>query len=700
MPHPTLEALIDSHDSHTRESALQSLLAHLTECELKSEEPWPEDMYPECSAILAKTLKSSTLMSESETTKLALKCVSAASVCAPDDAIIEASKVLTPAVIRVLEDGNNTGLAFSCVQDFATLDAVDLSDVKYRKLPKLIARFLRTDVEASDALQLLSDHAGNAERLAGNGELNREAFRAMGGGRIGAISGYAWNLCAFQAGREAIVNAGGHVSIVDCLSSAEFDEGSVEGVKLMLGTLAGMAGAGMGEVILKDAPEALMAIARARSAVAHATMQGEEAKDDAGLAIRYADEVVEGIAGGVAGMGEVGEAVGEDILGEAAGDLARVLREEEERREEENRVEEEKRIDEEQNRTAKLEADRIALEAEEEERRRKKDERQRLNRLEQERKELEEMKAEARRQESAKRRAEKMAAPAPSEIKSPSVHQEEEKKSTPRHKADPEELIDLPLSPTAAPPAPVTSPGIATLRQLRDDPSTMHKPLSTTIPSKPLSKFTPHDVASLLLSLGLRRYIKPVVIEREIDGATLVEATDWWEIKECGIAVTLHARRLLSWIYEKRVKDEGRSGVPRKALSTLNATEVEGMLASLNLDRYSGAFTANQIDGETLIHVKRREDLKVLGVIPVHGKKLLTKLREWRVVGVPISVLQGRTARGYREGEVVEANFRGRGRFYRGVVRDPNDEHRFATIMYDDGGTEYGVVYENIRTAK
>jgi hypothetical protein len=38
-------------------------------------------------------------------------------------------------------------------------------------------------------------------------------------------------------------------------------------------------------------------------------------------------------------------------------------------------------------------------------------------------------------------------------------------------------------------------------------------------------------------------------------------------------------------------------------------------------------------------YMKNRKDLKVLGVIPVHAKKLVERLKVWRCTGVPVALI-------------------------------------------------------------
>ncbi|GMI42379.1 hypothetical protein TeGR_g11795, partial [Tetraparma gracilis] len=55
---------------------------------------------------------------------------------------------------------------------------------------------------------------------------------------------------------------------------------------------------------------------------------------------------------------------------------------------------------------------------------------------------------------------------------------------------------------------------------------------------------------------------------------------------------------------------------------------------------YGEAFELNNIDGESLLNLRSRGDLKPLGVLPMHAKKVIDRVKVWRCVGVPVHALQ------------------------------------------------------------
>ena len=77
----------------------------------------------------------------------------------------------------------------------------------------------------------------------------------------------------------------------------------------------------------------------------------------------------------------------------------------------------------------------------------------------------------------------------------------------------------------------------------KNDPM-MKVRLSSKIPDKPLVKFTEHDVASLLYCMKMNRYIKEVVLKNQIDGETLGRVADSEDLKEIGITISLHAKKV------------------------------------------------------------------------------------------------------------------------------------------------------------
>jgi len=224
------------------------------------------------------------------------------------------------------------------------------------------------------------------------------------------------------------------------------------------------------------------------------------------------------------------------------------------------------------------------------------------------------------------------------------------------------QLSATPSAPAAAPTTPssghhhdhhaqlaTTPPGshhVNTIRSLQQAADEAVPPLNgsavlqlTPPTDKMLCNYDGLDVAAILLSLGMKKYVKAVCVDNEVDGATLALALDAYEIKEIGIPITLHAKKLLEWIIRKRSVDEGRDKVECKGLNELTCEEVVKVLEKLNLGRYGETFRTNQIDGETMTYFKNRKDLKVLKVIPVHAKKLVERLKTWRVIGVPVSLL-------------------------------------------------------------
>ncbi|GMI17255.1 hypothetical protein TrLO_g13398 [Triparma laevis f. longispina] len=171
-------------------------------------------------------------------------------------------------------------------------------------------------------------------------------------------------------------------------------------------------------------------------------------------------------------------------------------------------------------------------------------------------------------------------------------------------------------------------------------PLDMKVRLSSKISTKPLAEYTLHDVASLLYHLKLTKYIKDVIIKNQIDGLTLSRAIDVNDVKEIGVTIQVHAKKLLEWIMSKKQYDSGRGKIKTLPLITLLPSQIGLLLRSISLGRYEPTFIQNAIDGETLMYVKCKDDFLFLGMPGIQGMKLLERVKVWRVVGVGVDELE------------------------------------------------------------
>jgi hypothetical protein len=160
---------------------------------------------------------------------------------------------------------------------------------------------------------------------------------------------------------------------------------------------------------------------------------------------------------------------------------------------------------------------------------------------------------------------------------------------------------------------------------------------------------------------------------------------------------------------------------PRE-LSTLTVDEVCTVLNYLKLAQFTQSFVDKQIDGETLSFVQTVAEVTDFGVtIPSKARLFFQKLQFFQASGVPFDHLnhgnkltsavaaaavpvpaavntQPAAKTKLEEGFLVEANYRGRGRWLAGSISRDRADGTY-DVHYDNGETEFRVTEDNVRIA-